>query len=115
MAITISKHKRKLEMHFSSLAGITVNFILLFSSLQIERKKKFKRLRRLDDDESGDERGEDEGEEREIIANTLFDGSDDVSLYLCISLSSRLQRFAAACCTSPSCRWPLFLGTRIWS
>lgn len=44
---------------------------------KIERKKKFKRLRRLDDDESGDERGEDEGEEREAIANELFEGSDN--------------------------------------
>jgi len=46
---------------------------------QIERKKKFKRLRRLDDDESGDERGEDDGEDREAIANELFEGSDNVS------------------------------------
>lgn len=44
---------------------------------KIERKKKFKRLRRLDDDESGDEQeGHDEGEEREAIANELFEGSD---------------------------------------
>lgn len=43
---------------------------------KVERKK-FKRLRRLDDDESGDEReAHDEGEEREAIANELFEGSD---------------------------------------
>ncbi|KAK6637223.1 hypothetical protein RUM44_007637 [Polyplax serrata] len=44
---------------------------------KIERKKKFKRLRRLDDDESGDEHEEhDEGEDRDAIANELFEGSD---------------------------------------
>lgn len=47
---------------------------------KIERKKKFKRLRRLDDDESGDEHEEhDEGEDRDAIANELFEGSDHVS------------------------------------
>lgn len=50
---------------------------------KIERKKKFKRLRRLDDDESGDDQEEhDEGEEREAIANQLFEGSDNVSLII---------------------------------
>lgn len=44
---------------------------------KIVRKKKFKRLRRLDDDESGDEKGDDEGEDREAIANELFEGSDN--------------------------------------
>uniref|UniRef100_A0A146LTI5 Transcription elongation factor SPT6 n=1 Tax=Lygus hesperus TaxID=30085 RepID=A0A146LTI5_LYGHE len=43
---------------------------------KIERRKRFKRLRRLEDEESDGEGGEDVGEEREAIANELFEGSD---------------------------------------
>lgn len=45
---------------------------------KVKRKKKFKRLRRLDDDESGDEQEKhDEGEDRDAIANELFEGGSD--------------------------------------
>lgn len=43
---------------------------------KVERRKRFKRLRRIEDEESEGEGGEDEGEEREAIANELFEGSD---------------------------------------
>ncbi|XP_014252442.1 transcription elongation factor SPT6 [Cimex lectularius] len=43
---------------------------------KIERRKRFKRLRRIEDEESEDEGGEDDGEERDAIANELFEGSD---------------------------------------
>lgn len=45
--------------------------------VKVERRKRFKRLRRIEDEESEDEAGEgDEEEDREIIANELFEGSD---------------------------------------
>lgn len=42
-------------------------------------QKKFKRLRRVDDDDDSDEEGEnhEEQEDRQAIANELFEGSDD--------------------------------------
>ncbi|CAH1399960.1 unnamed protein product [Nezara viridula] len=43
---------------------------------KVERRKRFKRLRRIEDEESDGERVEDEGEVREAIANELFEGSD---------------------------------------
>lgn len=42
-------------------------------------QKKFKRLRRIEDEESDDEGTGDVTEDREAIANTLFDMSDNVS------------------------------------
>lgn len=43
-------------------------------------QKKFKRLRRIQDDESDGEQQEDDGLDREVIAEQLFvGGSDDVS------------------------------------
>ncbi|XP_054274705.1 transcription elongation factor SPT6-like isoform X1 [Macrosteles quadrilineatus] len=45
---------------------------------KIERKKRFKRLKRIEDDDSGNEEQEgDEGEDREAIANQLFEGGSD--------------------------------------
>lgn len=43
---------------------------------KVERRKRFKRLRRIEDEESDGEGAEDEGEVREAIANELFEGSD---------------------------------------
>lgn len=46
-------------------------------------QKRFKRLRRLEDEESDDEgTGENATEDREAIANTLFDMSDNVSIIM---------------------------------
>lgn len=46
-------------------------------------QKRFKRLRRLEDEESDDEgTGENATEDREAIANTLFDMSDNVSILM---------------------------------
>ncbi|KAG8306071.1 Transcription elongation factor SPT6 [Homalodisca vitripennis] len=45
--------------------------------VKVERKKRFKRLKRIEEDESGNEDADaDEGEERDAIANELFEGSD---------------------------------------
>lgn len=49
-------------------------------------QKRFKRLRRIEDEESDGEGGEGEGEEREAIANELFEGSDNVSLFYKLNL-----------------------------
>lgn len=41
-------------------------------------QKRFKRLKRIEDDDSGNEEQEgDEGEDREAIANQLFEGGSD--------------------------------------
>lgn len=50
----------------------------MFSSV----KKRFKRLRRVEDRESDEEQEQQPGEERDAIANELFDGgSNDVSIF----------------------------------
>lgn len=42
-------------------------------------KKRFKRLRRIQDEESEEEEQKEADEERDAIANELFEGSGDVS------------------------------------
>ncbi|ODM97896.1 Transcription elongation factor SPT6 [Orchesella cincta] len=41
------------------------------------QRKKFKRLKRIEDEDSDQEEGQDQGEDREAIANQLFEGSDN--------------------------------------
>ncbi|CAD7091358.1 unnamed protein product [Hermetia illucens] len=45
--------------------------------VKVERRKRFKRLRRIQDEESDGEDDADEGMEKEAIAGELFEGSDD--------------------------------------
>ncbi|XP_026284387.1 transcription elongation factor SPT6 isoform X1 [Frankliniella occidentalis] len=45
--------------------------------VKVERKKRFKRLKRITADESEDEQEEDRGDERDVVANELFEGSDN--------------------------------------
>lgn len=43
-------------------------------------QKRFKRLRRIQDEESEEEQEKEPDEERDAIANELFEGSGDVSI-----------------------------------
>lgn len=43
-------------------------------------QKRFKRLRRIQDEESEEEQEKEADEERDAIANELFEGSGDVSI-----------------------------------
>ncbi|XP_071442779.1 transcription elongation factor SPT6 isoform X2 [Hetaerina americana] len=44
--------------------------------VKVERRKRFKRLKRFQDEESDEEKGEEKEDERDAIANELFEGSD---------------------------------------
>lgn len=68
--------------------------ILLFVS-----QKRFKRLRRIEDEESEEEVQKEADEERDAIANELFEGSGDVSatkmyhiVSLCVQMLYNLHR-----------------------
>uniref|UniRef100_A0A8D8RJL4 Transcription elongation factor SPT6 n=1 Tax=Cacopsylla melanoneura TaxID=428564 RepID=A0A8D8RJL4_9HEMI len=45
--------------------------------MKVQRKKQFKRLKRIEDDESDDDGNEQEGNARDMIANELFDSGDE--------------------------------------
>lgn len=63
-------------------------------------------MKRIDDDESEKEDAEaDEGEERDAIANELFEGSDHVrrSFIFCTKFNNLNIRFAFAILVSLSC------------
>lgn len=47
--------------------------------LKYFQKKKFKRLKRIEDEESDNDDDEEEKDDREAIANELFEGDDMVS------------------------------------
>lgn len=53
------------------------------SGVKVQRKKHFKRLKRIEDDESDDDGNEQEGDARDQIANELFD-SGDVSFFFLV-------------------------------
>jgi len=61
--------------------------------VKVARRKRFKRLKRLEDEESDDEgTGENATEDREAIANTLFDMSDNEEERPSDRVSSRAER-----------------------
>ncbi|KAL1451085.1 hypothetical protein WDU94_003378 [Cyamophila willieti] len=45
--------------------------------MKVQRKKQFKRLKRIEDDDSDDDGNEQEGHARDMIANELFDSGDE--------------------------------------
>lgn len=49
-------------------------------------QKRFKRLRRIQDEESEEEQEKEMDDERDAIANELFEGSGDVSIASDISI-----------------------------
>jgi len=49
-------------------------------------QKRFKRLRRIQDEESEEEQEEEKGDEKEAVANELFEGSGDVSFHFYVIL-----------------------------
>lgn len=56
-------------------------------------QKRFKRLRRIQDEESEEEQEKEPDEERDAIANELFEGSGDVSLDMSDSTQSILAKY----------------------
>lgn len=54
-------------------------------------QKRFKRLRRIQDEESEEEQEKEAGEERDAIANELFEGSGDVSITIHLDISDSTQ------------------------
>lgn len=45
-------------------------------------QKRFKRLKRIQAEESDDEQEAEQGHERDAVATELFEGSDNVSIYV---------------------------------
>lgn len=60
------------------------SFIIIFILFV---QKRFKRLKRIQAEESDDEREEERGDERDAVANELFEGSDHVSCLFFVSKS----------------------------
>lgn len=67
-------------------------FIKRYEIFYFVLQKRFKRLRRIQDEESEEEQEKEADEERDAIANELFEGSGDVSLNMSDSSHSPFWR-----------------------
>ncbi|CAL1273727.1 unnamed protein product [Larinioides sclopetarius] len=71
------KRKKRHEDYDDGLEDEDYDLLEENLGVKVQRKKKFKRLRRIEDEESDNEADEDrEKEDREAIANELFEGDD---------------------------------------
>lgn len=67
-------------LHIGLSFKIRKMFIKRYEEFYFVLQKRFKRLRRIQDEESEEEQEKEADEERDAIANELFEGSGDVSI-----------------------------------
>lgn len=72
----VVRKRKKHHEDYDALEDEDYDLIEENLGVKVQRKKKFKRLKRIEDEESDNEEAEEEKDDREAIANELFEGDD---------------------------------------